>query len=115
MLDIFEAGAFGPVASMDAGHEYIENVNLKILVENGKQFGFCSSRHVDDFSWIENLDLVARSGIGLGICELAQNSFRSSEVDERESDRRRDASRLGDGTDDLVVPIAGRGRRCPRS
>ena len=54
---------------------------------------------------VEHRNLVASTRIGLSISKLAKNSFRSSKVDEGKSDCRREAARLGDGANDVVLSI----------
>lgn len=70
MLNVFETRGFRPVTSVNARHQDVKLVNSEVFVDDGKKLGFSCGRHVNDLGGIEDFDLVAGSGIGLGICKL---------------------------------------------
>ena len=78
-----------------------------VLLDDVAQLGFLDGIHEQNLTGLEDTDLGDCLHIGLAVTDLGQDHLRCGEVDEGQANNGRDATRLADGTDDVLPSDTG--------
>ena len=104
-MDEFQPYRFRPIFARQGhdGRARLQAILLENIIKTRLVTWWRRARHDEDARRLEHSNLVDRLDVKLSVANLAQHCLASSDIDECNTHRWRDATGLADGADNLMA------------